>query len=1273
MRTFNTLFKISLFRSVIIGFCVFFSLFLSTNLHAVTRNAGTEAAFLSAYSSSATSNDVISLTNNIVVTSELLLDKNITINGNGYTISVPNPGLDDMGKFTAGASAFRVFTINTAKEVILNNMTIKGGNINDGHGGAIQVLSTAILHLNSCIISNSRNSYYIGGGGGIFNRGVVYLSNSMISRNAASFGGGVFNGSAGVVYIENSTFSDNRSTSSAGGGGAIENQGLLYINNSSISNNQSTEIGGGINNVGGTIYIVNSSVTGNVAYGSSSFTGGGIGNNNGTVHAVNTLFAHNYHIFNGSAYLTGLFELDDIKAYRFQERVYLYYCVFHADLPIGTNNVIGNKQYTGLQNGSDNTIFSGGSLSKISDGTGAEIGTATLFRPFLYNNNVSVAPTIKIGSYLLQTANKGTQTRFSNNNNVNPAIAYYNKTSGTWVDLLNVSTSGQLITSDQISAARANPPVVGAIETATAENLYMVKVNTTSTGTVNGGTFFGDVYAAGSSVTLTAIPNTGYHFVRWDYVGGIGGTGTASTANPYTFTVNNDITLVPIFAANVSSYTITYIGNENTSGDAPATTSYTAPTTILPTGTLARMGYTIEGWNTNANGSGTDYAVGSTYSAGANLTLYAKWTKNIAIVPNAATNIRLRTATLGATITPPEAVVTDRGICWSTSPNVTISNNKTSAGGTTGGTFSVNVSGLPRSSTIYFKGYVSSTAGTVLSDELNFSNVPIFTGTGYWDDAERWNVQEVPGYSGETGLDNPIINGICTMADTNPIFWICSNLTINANAKLTINPSQTLIVAGTITNHAEAPGLVIKSNSTQPNATLYFESGTPKATVEMYSKAFWDLNKPTGSKYSWQFFGIPVKTLSYSNAFSNCFVRKHNETSESHENLWVMQGSGSVLTSGTGYEIVQQSPKTYQFVGELTNEDFMRTLPHTSSSVFPGQHIFANPYTAAIDIRSIQFGTNTEQSVYLFNTGTYNQWLNEAGVNYANTSTAAGQYTVSTINTLGQLGVPEQIPSMQGFLVKTLNNLPGSINIPYLTSVKIGFEMQRANRNATTTPASEKVVTRIDLKANHFADCVWIFSDSACTRKFDNGWDGYKMKGSPSNLQLYATEADGDYQINAVDDINGTYLSFQAGQDTVFTLTFTNKNLEMRYAGIYLVDLLTNQITDVSASGSVYHFKAFSTPEPIVRFKIVTKPTAISTANAKVLKVFSTKEVLLIDNQTSFAGNYELYNISGSIVKNGAFATNGITTISTKGLPTGTYIVKAITENDKVIEKVIVH
>ena len=411
-----------------------FSSVLKLGIAQTTRNAGTEAEFTTAYNNSAT-NDIINLTNNIVITAEKPLSKSIVINGNNYTMTVPNPGLDDMGRFNASASAFRVFSVSGSVTVTINNLTMMGGYIASGSGGAISVGSGTTLRLNHCNVINSRSNG--GGGGGIGNSGVTYLLNSLVSRNAAEFGGGFING--GTMFVENSTFSENRSTRSNGGGGAGENGGLLYMNNSTIANNQSTEIGGGINNYHGTIYIINSSVTGNVAYG--DFTGGGIGNNSGYVYAVNTLFAYNYSRSAGTVTSPTAYVLDDLNPYSAPTQVYLYYSIYHASFPASENNVIGNIAYTGLANGSNNSIFSGGSYSKITDGTGTEIGTASVYRPMLYNNLGIVAPTLKSGGFPLIAGNKGTQTRFSSVVPGTPVVAYYNRNTSAWVNLLNTSTS----------------------------------------------------------------------------------------------------------------------------------------------------------------------------------------------------------------------------------------------------------------------------------------------------------------------------------------------------------------------------------------------------------------------------------------------------------------------------------------------------------------------------------------------------------------------------------------------------------------------------------------------------------------------------------------------------------------------------------------------------------------------------------------------------------------------------------------------------------------
>lgn len=87
--------------------------------------------------------------------------------------------------------------------------------------------------------------------------------------------------------------------------------------------------------------------------------------------------------------------------------------------------------------------------------------------------------------------------------------------------------------------------------------------------------------------------------------------------------------LYPI--ASTPTYTVTYNGNGNTAGTVPEDPShygYGITVTVLGnTGTLEKTVYSFIGWNTQADGSGTDQAEGSAFTMGNdNVTLYAKWT-----------------------------------------------------------------------------------------------------------------------------------------------------------------------------------------------------------------------------------------------------------------------------------------------------------------------------------------------------------------------------------------------------------------------------------------------------------------------------------------------------------------------------------------------------------------------------------------------------------------------------------------------------------------------
>lgn len=79
-----------------------------------------------------------------------------------------------------------------------------------------------------------------------------------------------------------------------------------------------------------------------------------------------------------------------------------------------------------------------------------------------------------------------------------------------------------------------------------------------------------------------------------------------------------------------TTYTVTYNGNTNTGGNVPTDGSspYAVGITVTilgNTGTLARTGFSFSGWNTESNGSGTQYSPGNTFVISADTILYARW------------------------------------------------------------------------------------------------------------------------------------------------------------------------------------------------------------------------------------------------------------------------------------------------------------------------------------------------------------------------------------------------------------------------------------------------------------------------------------------------------------------------------------------------------------------------------------------------------------------------------------------------------------------------
>ena len=141
-------------------------------------------------------------------------------------------------------------------------------------------------------------------------------------------------------------------------------------------------------------------------------------------------------------------------------------------------------------------------------------------------------------------------------------------------------------------------------------------------------------YAQGAKVTVLgntgSLARTGYTFAGWNTAAN--GSGTTYAAGGALTMGSASITLYAQWTAIVTtgSLTVTYNGN-GTTGGAPPTdpNKYAQGATVAVlanSGSLVHTGETFSYWNTAANGSGTTYAAGGSFTMGSSsVTLYAQW------------------------------------------------------------------------------------------------------------------------------------------------------------------------------------------------------------------------------------------------------------------------------------------------------------------------------------------------------------------------------------------------------------------------------------------------------------------------------------------------------------------------------------------------------------------------------------------------------------------------------------------------------------------------
>jgi hypothetical protein len=189
----------------------------------------------------------------------------------------------------AGTPDFRVFTIDSGRQVSFTGLTIANGLVlNDGGGG---ILNEGILVLDHTLVTGNQAtvdqtiSPFNPGAGGIQNLGTLTLHDSAITDNTAQgpgVGGGIqdgndttFQANATALTVDDSIISGNADTASAGVGG-LYSFGTLTVTDTIISGNK-----GGASGVGGLasrgpLTLGGSLISGNSTAPGRGFSAGGL-------------------------------------------------------------------------------------------------------------------------------------------------------------------------------------------------------------------------------------------------------------------------------------------------------------------------------------------------------------------------------------------------------------------------------------------------------------------------------------------------------------------------------------------------------------------------------------------------------------------------------------------------------------------------------------------------------------------------------------------------------------------------------------------------------------------------------------------------------------------------------------------------------------------------------------------------------------------------------------------------------------------------------------
>ena len=551
-----------------------------------------------------------------------------------------------------------------------------------------------------------------------------------------------------------------------------------------------------------------------------------------------------------------------------------------------------------------------------------------------------------------------------------------------------------------------------------------------------------------------------------------------------------------------------------------------------------------------------------------------------------------------------------------------------------------------------------------------------------WAETQNWTANYVPlsgqdiefatidnnGAGGDGNGEGAAINDLHLDQDR-----IIGDLINKSDKDLIVTTENQLIINGEVRSD-NTGGIVVNADPNEASGTLLFKkpvfNSDVNATVQFYNKAY-ECADCGFYRKQWQYFGVPVKSgeFPFADVTGNETVNRWDETYNGDK--W--RETTGALNAFAGYQItnnVTTLPNdVYNFQGLLNVGNANVALTKTANVNYSGINLVSNSYTAAIPISTdaMTFPSDAEQTVYLFNTGTRDQWRKLNGQAINQDGYKSGQYLAVPLNLGGTLEFPDRIPSTHAFMILTEGG--GDLNINYNkliknTKVNRGDGTEIVTRSVDNNSASESGALNnnlqlpslvIDVIGEESADRVWIFQKEGISHNFNNGWDGRKML-EDGIAQLYVNAADDSkLQVATVPEVNSVSLGFIADVDGKYTFEFAQMG-QLKGTDIYLHDAVTGTTQQIG-NGQPYSFTA-KKGTSLGRFRLSSKDygTFLSADEALLDVTVSIDGKIMVVNNSSKSVSAFVYDSNGAFVQRAEVQANGKAAMN--NLAKGLYMIR---------------